>query len=188
MAKGTKLTATSEFGTFTRTTHHNYQFVVIAIATEAARLDRIKRSQEYVAYLQNLIDTQTPEVRDGKCYYKTSQYSSIQAEVVIGDAREAVERAKQPREYSAINWCSRRELAEKAAAQLRKPAYQLEDIRIIPVDAPTTPAPVETASCYAPAGSETKTCATCGRLFATRPGQYCSNDCAAHGHGLKSYR
>jgi len=136
MAKGTKLTATSEFGTFTRTTNHNYQFVVIALVTEAARVDRIARAQHYVDYLQGLIDTQNPTPdANGKRYYKTSQYSSIQAEAVIGDAREAVERAKQPREYSAYNWCSRRELAEKAAAQLRKPAYQLEDIRIIPVDA-----------------------------------------------------
>lgn len=137
MAKGRKLTATSEFGTFTRTTHHNYKFVVVAMVTEAAHQETITRAAQYVAYLQGLIDAQTPMVIDGRRYYQASQHSSIQAEVCIVDARQRWEASKAPRTWYAANWCSRRDLAEKVAANLRKPAYQTESVYIVTVDQPT---------------------------------------------------
>lgn len=137
MAKGRKLTATSEFGTFTRTTHHDYKFVTIVLESEEARQDRIACWERNAAHYQNLIDTQEPGIDDqGRHWYKNGSFSQCLAKDMLADAQAQVVKLQQrERAFVDVNWCGRRDLAEKAAARLAKWGGY-ESIKIVAVDQP----------------------------------------------------
>lgn len=138
MAKKTKLEVATEFGTFTRTTDHPYQFVVISRGYLAATVERIHKhaiesAKDNLAYeLDQLAGA------NGQSLYDWESRESVEASVernrkMIADADEIL--AAQLAEaaaakYGVQGWTSRIDLARKSAAKARE---NFKDVRIIEV-------------------------------------------------------
>ena len=140
-----KLTATHEGQTFTRNTDRAYQFVVVskpsylrALAT--AKADALRNSGA------NTIRYYTESAKPGSPYTTDAQRAEYARLAALGSnglyeellARQvahidALQAKGHYDKFVADNWCGRRDLAEKAAAESRR--YGRLEVAIVPVNA-----------------------------------------------------
>jgi len=131
MAKRT-LTVTTEFGTFTRTTHRDYTYVIVAgprrfESREQERQAEMRGSRESIAYYRRIIDNGgDPDAPLWRQKYiaeglASGEYAkalaSARARLTTNDARGVItEDSGKP---CAWGWSSRLDLARKEAASSR---------------------------------------------------------------------
>lgn len=135
------LTATTTFGTFTRTTNHDYKFVVISCGTDPAYL--AKRRAMFLAFevkqaegYKQVVDGKKAPCSLGIDWYKAKLAALPQTLIDMGakfdrEAEYSAERIAK-KAGTVQGWTSRMDLAEKLASQARKEGAI--NVTIFPVD------------------------------------------------------
>jgi hypothetical protein len=132
--KGTKLQAKTPTGIITRTTNHDYKFVVIGRETVEHINGQIAICHKYNAQMEARLAEVGGYDAKGYCWWENG-FSGFSA-ACIEDNNRAIARWQeelQKRNFGGLYWTTRYDLAQKQVNYFRR-IKSLVDIQIVPVE------------------------------------------------------